>query len=91
MIRHVIDLGNDTITSEYSEVLFFFTPNWPSLYHLALVRTFPVLSEGRFLYRSGKGRLQIISIDDIQELLGTILSKGREYLTSQHEPFLNDP
>jgi len=45
LIQHVIDLGNDTITSEYSEVLFFFTPNWPSLYHLALVRTFPVLSE----------------------------------------------
>jgi hypothetical protein len=90
LIQHVYDSGNE-IKREYSEVLYFFTPNWQDKdYQLALVQTFPVQSEGRLLYRTGRGKNQIIQTDDIEELLGFVISKGREYLISRHSPYLTE-
>ena len=90
LIQHLYEGANGELKREFSEVLYFFTPDWEdSNYQLASVRTFPVQSEGRLLYRTGRGYHQIIQTDDIEELLGFVISKGREYLISQYHPYLS--
>jgi hypothetical protein len=90
LIQYIYDDGTGSLKRDFSEVLYFFYPDWKDDkdYQLAFVRTFPVQAKGRLLFRSGKGKTEIILAEDTEELLGFVVSKGREYLISRNHPYL---
>lgn len=51
---------------------------------LALVRHFPVIRDGRLLYRESKGVIIVIMAFDVHELIGLLSRDKKEYLVRKH-------
>lgn len=51
---------------------------------LALVRHFPVIRDGRLLYRESKGAMIVIMASHVHELIGLLSRDKKEYLVRKH-------
>ena len=74
----------------YSTVKFFFTYTYQDIeYKLAFLEEYKVEKDDLLLYiSSGRRTFRVISVIAIKELVGILISKGRQYLVSRNDPYL---
>src|SRR5436305_5742185 len=74
----------------YGTVKFFFTYTYEDIeYKLAFLEEYKVEKDDLLLYiSSGHRTFHVISVIAIKELVGILISKGRQYLVSRNDPYL---
>ena len=85
----VEDVDGNTYTL-YGTVKFFFTYTYEDIeYKLAFLEEYKVEKDDLLLYiSSGHRTFRVISVIAIKELVGILISKGRQYLVSRNNPYL---
>src|SRR6266480_1007327 len=89
MYCEVEDVDDNTYIL-YSTVKFFFTYIYQDIeYKLAFLEEYKVEKDDLLLYiSSGHQTFHVISVIAIKELVGILISKGRQYLVSRNDPYL---